>query len=440
MEGRLQPASLHPPARGRAAVALALSACFFTRLLAGSILVTRGSFLQHDGQDYFELAQNLASFKGYLIGCSRWFEPPRKGLREDFSRPPLLPFALASWLVFLPDSIWVAVVFQALVGTLFCIVCAALAKNLWGDRAYWTALALCGAFPNSIYYSAHLSTEAMMSLLVALSIAAMWSLEADSYPMHRAALCGATLGISALCRPTALLTIPLAAVWAALSLKLPRARRTAACALLILSAGLAIAPWTVRNLVSGGGLIPVTNLGGYVFWLGNNEEAFRAYASWSYSEFLEHQAQAFGPEGSRLVEEMVEQGISGPQAEERFWFGKGFDFVRKNPGKYLFLCWMRLGHFFRPWPNPAAYGWAASLLSALMWCTLYAAAVIGLARLWKHRPAAAAAIIVVVVSGAIAHALTHVMLRHRAPFVDTAALILASPVLNEWVSRLLKRT
>ena len=60
-------------------------------------------------------------------------------------------------------------------------------------------------------------------------------------------------------------------------------------------------------------------------------------------------------------------------------------------------------------------------------------------RLWKRERAAAYAIIIVVKSAAIAHALTHVSLRHRVPFVDVAALCLAPAVMWDWANACLAR-
>lgn len=425
-------------------LALAALACFAVRLGAAVLAIRSGSFLQHDGQDYLELARNLGSFRGYLVERVRWFEPPREVPASDFSRPPLVPLALGAIFAVLPDSIFVAAAFQAAVGTLVCLACAAAARAFWGDRAYWPALVLSGAYPVFVYYSAHLSTEAMMSLLLAADFAALkWLAEGASNSRReallRAAGCGALLGLSALCRPTMLVGFAFVPLWALVFLNCPIARRACVSSVMLLAAGAIVAPWTARIALASGEFVPITNVGGYVFWLGNNEDALRAYASSSYAEFLEREAHAFGAEGSRLVAEMARRGIESPADQQRFWFEEGLAFVRGNPGGYLFLLCMRLGHFFRPWPNPAAYGALAAVALAAMWCVLYAAAAAGLARLWRLDRAAAAAVVAVVMSGAAAHALTLVMLRHRSPFVDTAALVLAAPVLVEWAGRLAGR-
>lgn len=118
---------------------------------------------------------------------------------------------------------------------------------------------------------------------------------------------------------------------------------------------------------------------------------------------------------------------------------EGLRFVRENPGKYVFLVFARTAHFFRPWVNPAVYGWAVAAASLAACGTLFAAAVMGLARLWKKERAAAAAFLAVVVSGALVHALTHVSVRHRVPFVDVAAVCLAPAVLLDWARACLAR-
>ena len=95
--------------------------------------------------------------------------------------------------------------------------------------------------------------------------------------------------------------------------------------------------------------------------------------------------------------------------------------------------------FFRPWVSPSAYGGRAAAVSLLLWGPLYAAAALALVRLWRRDRAAAAAVVVVVLSAASAHAVTFVSLRHRSPFVDTAAICLAAPVLPHWARECRRR-
>ncbi len=428
---------------GRAIMA-ALAVIFLVRFAAGTFTIGRGSFLQHDGEDYNDLARNVAGGRGYLVDRVRWFEPPRSVPAPDFSRPPLVPLVLAAFYAALPDSLYVASGVAAVTGMLACLVCAALARSLWGETAFRRTLLLAGAWPVFIYYSAHLSTEAMMSLLVAGLALALVVLSRDgggrpSRAVVKAALAGLLLGLSALARPTMLVGFGIVPLWAAIFLKCGRARRACLAGVILGAACLTVAPWTARNFAASGDFIPVSIHGGYVFWLGNNEDGLRAYSSLGYGEFLDHQNRAFRVEGRRLVAEMARRGIARPAAQERFWMGEGLRFVREHPGGYAFLVVARLWHFFRPGLNPAAYGWPMASASLAMWGLLYAAGTAGLARLWRKERAAALAICAIVLSGAVAHSLTLVVVRHRVPFLDTAAIVLAPPVLLGWARALLAR-
>ena len=287
------------------ALAVAVFAFFLIRLAAGMLTIRRGEFLRYDGAEYHDLARNLAAGKGYLVEHVRWFERPRPTPAPDFSRPPLFPLVLAAFYAVLPDSVYVAAAVQAALGALTCLLCGAVARALWGERAGWAALVLAGVYPPFIYYSSYAMTETLSSLLTAALILALVGVarEADGPKGRAAARAGAAgvlLGLSALCRPAMLVGFALVTVWAVAALRCDRLRRLMLAGTLLGTAVLTVTPWTARNCLSARAFFPVTNLGGYVFWLGNNDDNFRAYASLSYRDFLRHQDRALHVEGPRL--------------------------------------------------------------------------------------------------------------------------------------------
>ncbi|MHC5057599.1 MAG: ArnT family glycosyltransferase [Planctomycetota bacterium] len=414
-----------------------LVALFAVRLAGGALTISRGSFLCTDGEDYYELAANVAAGRGYVVDRVRWFEPPRPLPAPDFCRPPLLPLTLAVFYSFLPDSLWLATAFIAAIGAAGACVCALLARKLWGEASFAPALALAGAWPVFVFFSAFLATEAPMILALAGVMLAMVSLARDAEAPRgrlawRSALTGVLLGLSALVRPTMLVGFGLVPLWAWMALRATRARRVLVAGIVLAAACATVAPWTARNYATSGDLIPVTSFGGYTFWLGNNETNLRAYSSPSYAEFLREQEHLVDCESGALVREMVSEGDASPKDEERFWMSRGLEFVREKPLGFAYLVSVRLGHFFRPWLNPAAYGWDVAALSLAGWSALYAAGAAGFARLWRRERAAALAVAAVIVTGAVAHAITHVTIRYRVPFLDTAAIVLAAPVLVDW--------
>jgi 4-amino-4-deoxy-L-arabinose transferase-like glycosyltransferase len=438
---------LHVPLRhvmrGRL-LALAVLACFALRLAAGAIQIRRGAFLWVDGREYHEIASNVAAGRGWLVDHVRWFEPERPVPAPDFSRPPLLPLVLAAFYAFLPDDLHVAAAAQAATGTALCVLCGILAARLWGGRAGLAAFALASVWPVFVWHSAVLSTEALMSVGVAALLICLVDLSRDCSAdarraAGRAALAGLLTGLAALTRPTMLLGFVVVPAWAAAFLPCNGRRRTLLAAVVLAAALATVAPWTVRNYVSSGELIPVTNLGGYVFWLGNNDRSYEAYASLGYADLLEHQDRALTVETARLRSSLAETGKLSPRGQSGFWLREGLGFARGRPGAFAFLVLARFLHFFRPWANPAAYGAAMALASGLAWTALYAAAAAGWIRLRREAPAAAWAVPAVVACGALAHAATHAMVRFRLPFTDAAAVALASPVVIDLVRRAASR-
>ncbi|MHC4251861.1 MAG: hypothetical protein ACYS9X_22305 [Planctomycetota bacterium] len=420
-----------------AATVAVLAVFFILRLAGGALTIGRGSFLCTDGEDYYELAVNVAAGRGYMVDRVRWFEPPRPVPAPDFCRPPLLPLALGVLYVFLPDSLWLAAAFIAAIGTASALACALLARKLWGARAFAPALALAGAWPVFVFFSAFLATEAPMILALAGLMLAMVSLARDAEAPRgrlawRSALTGGLLGLSALVRPTMLVGFGLVPLWAWMALRATRARRALVGTIVLAAACATVAPWTARNYAASGEFIPMSTFGGYIFWLGNNESNLRAYSSLDYAEFLRHQNHALSVETNILRRQIPRERVGSPKGRQRFWLERSFDFVSEHPLGFVFLVAMKLGHFFRPWINPAAYGWPVACLSLAAWSVLYGAGTAGFLRLWRRERAAALAIAAVVASGAVAHSLTMVVVRHRVPFLDTAAVVLAAPVLVDW--------
>ena len=123
----------------------------------------------------------------------------------------------------------------------------------------------------------------------------------------------------------------------------------------------------------------------------------------------------------------------------RAWSRRGLAFVRSRPWGYVFLVCARAWHFVRPWVAPAAYGWPACIASALMWGSLFVFGAVGFARLWRRRRAAALALGAIALGPLLAHALTHVMVRHRVPVLDTLAVVCAAPVIAGWLARARER-
>ena len=151
---------------------------------------------------------------------------------------------------------------QAVLGTVIVGLIGLVAFELFGAVTALVAMALAAGYPVLVELSAMIVAE---SLLTALMLAALWAgLRARRAlgPGRRyvwVAGAGVLTGLAALAHENGiLLLIPLiAAVWAGRARFRPRA--LAAPALLVATAALTIAPWTIRNALDLHSLAPISD-------------------------------------------------------------------------------------------------------------------------------------------------------------------------------------
>ncbi len=219
----------------------------------------------HDAGSYLTLASEVARTGDYATG-------DRPGSGAGGSRGPTAyfapgyPYLLAA--VDLLDghdtrrgrAIYPARLTQAVLGTVTVGLVGLVALEAFGSAVALAALAIAAFYPVLIELSGALVAENLMTALV---LAAVWAtLRARRAGSRRAAwiaAAGVCTGLATLTHENAaLIAIPLAlAVWTTR----PRAslRALAAPALLIATAAVMIAPWTIRNAIVLHRFIPVSD-------------------------------------------------------------------------------------------------------------------------------------------------------------------------------------
>ena len=193
-----------------------------------------------DARGYDQLARNLRAGHGFSLTSSSAPEP------ADGLRTPLYPlFVSAIYTLVGPQPVAVAVV-QALLDSLTALLVGAIAAWLMGHRAGLIAAALYALTPVQWRYSAALLTEIPLAFLITLTTW-LW-LKLIHSPRHStAAICGATAGLVALCKPNVAglaFLLALATGWAL------RAKRHAI--ILLSTAMLFVTPWLTRNWLTFG--------------------------------------------------------------------------------------------------------------------------------------------------------------------------------------------
>jgi 4-amino-4-deoxy-L-arabinose transferase-like glycosyltransferase len=231
--------------------------------LAFGLLYWVGKPLTHDEREYLALAQSVAAGRGFT------YEPGRDvGTTQQYGRAPAYPFFLAligaggQSYDSSPARVKAA---QSLVGAAAVLLIAALAWRLGGPGASAAAAWIAALYPPLVWLCAYVLSEALYcTFALATVLLVDRALDRPHTSRRYATAAGLLCGVSVLARPAMLLFLPLAAVWLAWR------RRGAVAILFIVTAILAIAPWTIRNYRTYGRLVLVASEGGVTFWTGNH--------------------------------------------------------------------------------------------------------------------------------------------------------------------------
>jgi 4-amino-4-deoxy-L-arabinose transferase-like glycosyltransferase len=179
--------------------------------------------------------------------------------------PPLYPYFLA-----VPTSLFgtleAAKWLQAIVAALLVPAVGRIGALVFGARTGLVGATVAAFYPEVVWFSVHFWVENLFLVLL------WWAFErlfvADETGKRSAAVVGGLLwGLAILTRETGLYFLPVAGLWMALSPRREGARLRGA--LFVLTALLAVAPWTYRNWVAFRAFVPVSTAGGLNLFQGN---------------------------------------------------------------------------------------------------------------------------------------------------------------------------
>lgn len=217
------------------------------------MIVADGGYVpQQDAWDYDRHARSIADGHGYPDSYYVVDRGP------SALRAPGYPFFLAGVYAVSGDSVLAGRLANALLGTLTVYLLYLLTKRIWGPRTGLAAAALAAVFPPLVLLSRDLLSE---SLFIALELGAVICvLEFRRLRTLRwAVVAGLLAGLAALTRnPGPALAIPvIVGLWVVRPRIAWRAARAPGLALACMM--LVILPWTVRNAIEFGRLIPITS-------------------------------------------------------------------------------------------------------------------------------------------------------------------------------------
>jgi len=372
-----------------------------------------------DGPDYVATARSVCTHHGY---------PERGNL--PFFRAPGLPFFIAGVTACQPSRTRAVKYGLAVCDALSVLLIFIIAKDLWAIGrvirrspfdvrdvdliAAPRGAALCAGVLAALhpFFIGGVTDIRSEPLFMMLLLAAMLLVLRD-----RPALAGIALGLAALTRPTALLCIPLFALFVAL-----RTRALQRGALLVLTALLALAPWMARNYLRFHEVIPVNDAAGFNIWRGTRPDLLAAIETHDPKQFA-IRSQRFESQTVSEAAKLVDARASTPAARDREWRRMAIENLRRDRSFAIKVTLKKAALFWRPWLHPAEHGPKARLVSVIVVLGLYVLAAIGMF-LYPDRKLVVAVLLFFTVMW-LAHVPYFPTIRLRAPLTDPLLIVFA---------------
>jgi hypothetical protein len=417
--------------------------------------------------EHGQIAENLLAGRGFSIEFLGAEGPTSQ-------QAPFYPLLLAGvwWCLGIgtPQAILAAQLLQCLAGTGLVLVVAWLGWSLLPEQPSvgWVAAIGAALYPTHLYMVTHLQVALwaalVLTLLLAVCVSPRWRATRGG-----AILAGCLAGVLLLIEPILALALPIcaAAFWlgeveggmrgrfgrrGTRAAGYPLAGRVARLALMAAIATTIVTPWTVRNWIVHGQLVPIKSTFGYAFWQGNNP------VSWGTDKIPKTSAEALRltHDGSLAgmdralwaarhetlyIDDVLLKptgyrefaGLSEPE-RSRLLGQRAWRFVRANPAQYARLCLRRLQYFLLfDETNPKAAN-RLYRISTVVWLVL---ALIGLSisrSRWRALWPTYAIFSVVV----LFHSLVIVSARFRIP-VEPMTFVWAATAVAPLAVRLLRR-
>jgi len=298
-----------------------------------------------DSQGYQAVAESLLCGQGFTI----------KG-QTQHNRPPLYPLLWAAVWEVTPRELLALLLVQAGFSALSVLI---VYRTVWrmtdSSRSGFAAGLIMALDPFQIFFCGLALSETLYLFLLVLAINRI------------CAACPFTGGlVTGLAALTKAVGLPHAAALGAAVLFDPgRTKRQPLIWLCSYLFGLVvtIAPWTYRNYLVYGELVPITIGSGFTLYESNNP---------LFSDGPWPSGLAVPPPPPRVF----------PIEADRYYASQARTFIAQNPREFLARAFRRQGRLFDPFPHATPYaGGTYALVSAVVMIPLYVLSLIGFLRL-----------------------------------------------------------
>lgn len=298
------------------------------------------SIVWRDGHRYDNIAMNLLEGKGF------------GSIMENRRSVPTQPILIASIYSIFGKNYFILRIFFAILGSVSCVLCYFLVKDLFSSTHAVFAGMLMAIYPYYIYISALFEyPQTFFILLMAIFFILYYRFLGSNryFLLFPSGLC---LGVAALSVPTVLIYIPLVCLHLLSKSFVESIKRLL---VILIAISIPIGAWSVRNYAAYDEFILVNSASGINFWLANNETYYR-YGKKSVIPACVsgYEESSYCKEKSALKNELNERGLHGKEYvhedEARAW-NNGMQFIRDNPVLFMQLMGKKFVEFWSPIPN-----------------------------------------------------------------------------------------
>jgi pentatricopeptide repeat protein len=279
-----------------------------------------------------------------------WAQAIRDGrsLHEGpYFRAPLYGYFLALIYTIFGHSYLAARLIQFLLGSLSVVLIYFLGRRIFGPLVGRVAAIMAAVYGTFIYFEGELLIPVLIIFLdLVLMLALLSVVERPGW--WRWLGCGAILGLSAVARPNVLLFGVVLIPWLLVSLRRRGlGLRRSFIHLVGFSLGivLMILPVTVRNYMVGKDFVPIASQGGVNFFIGNNRDADGITV---FIKGTDRSLWGVYFETIQLAEQVEGRSLRASEVSN-YWFRRGLEFIRDEPGASLRLLLRKLTLF---WSGP----------------------------------------------------------------------------------------
>jgi tetratricopeptide (TPR) repeat protein len=249
---------------------------------------------------------------------------------EVLYKAPLYPYFVAFGHLISGNSNFLPMLLQVIMAAASCLLLFLIGKRYVGTTAAWVGALLYSFYFPSVHFSAEMEIPAFAIFLTLLSFYLLVG-EGRTRALVSSAV---MLGLSVLALPTNFLLLPLFAfmVFKRHAAVNQGVRKTVLFAAVVF---VAIFPCTLRNLIVGKHLTPISANGGINFYIGNNEaynKTVYLQPGYAFEDFYNEPRRIGG------VDSLVDR--------DRYWYHKAFGFMAKHPGQEALLLLKKLALYF----------------------------------------------------------------------------------------------